>query len=382
MSTGAGDVDEQGAERTIINACDKPKRNTHKQTGVHMNQAYMGFYAHYQEVYNTTKPIRGKEIRPIGQRRRTHETIRAIVQPDGTTAYAARMYDTDCVTFYPNGMFDVSSGGWNTPTTADFILRVFQQMKLSYHGGHSIYALKSRNKVWLCDRSDGPNYPLDKEPIRFYLQPGNPAMLKPTTEIKLKVRRADRKATALIYKSMQPFLDWVRTFIAMSDGWLMHETRLTVTPMRVATSDDHHLAAVGMPIGGYEIPEVAPSGKKIPGVLRNANKYTAWSNQTREDKEAIVNWLTELHEDDYLLTYAIFGVINDSGNSYRTNTSPDVRLVKEYPSNHKYYVPRYYDVKQDFTALKRVIQKVVTSMAECQKTVEVEPSRKFINNVA
>jgi hypothetical protein len=302
---------------------------------------------------------------------------------DGTTAYAARLYETNCVTFYPDGMFSVSTGGWDSVLTADFILRVFQSMNPSYHGGGAIYALKARGKVWLCDRTTGPNYPIGKEPIEFSL---HDKTLKTNKEMKIKVKRADRKATGDIYKSMQPFIDWMRTFIAMSDGWLMHETRLTVTALDINKSESA-LLPVGSPTGKYVIPECAPSGKKLPSALRLANRHTVWKHIAQDRKKEIIEWLSNLHEDDYLLTYVIFGSISSSGDYFNggirgASDTPSIRVAVEYPSKNVRYAPRYYDEKQDLTKLKRVIQAIVKSMDDCQKIIEVEPSNKFLNNIA
>jgi len=335
----------------------------------------MAFYRHYEQVYAKTKPIRGKDIRPIGQRRRTHEQIREIKQTDGTLAYAARLYDTDCVVFYADGTFDVSTGGWASPSTADFILRVFQSMNPRWYGGHGVYAVKARRSLWLCVRHSQIRYPIGKDPVRFYSTvDGN---TQPLETLKVKVVRTNRSETAKTYEKMQPFLKWMQVFLSMSDGWLMHETRLTVTPMDIS-KEDSYLEYAGEPTGRYLIPTHAPSGKIFPQAIHN----WAWRGYvTPRDTEVIIDWLINLEEDDYLLTFVTIAHINDIRNNHQIPNSPNIQEVATYKSKHAFFVPRYYNIRQDFTKIKRHIQNLVKKLPESQKIVETEASDKFLNNV-
>lgn len=65
------------------------------------------------------KPIRNRspEIKPIGDRRNQHKTIRKI----WCGSIACRLYGTDVVTFHPDGRIEVCWGGYVTQTTWSFI---------------------------------------------------------------------------------------------------------------------------------------------------------------------------------------------------------------------------------------------------------------------
>jgi hypothetical protein len=58
-------------------------------------------------------------VRPIADRRRDWEQV---VQ-DGDK-YGAKLYDTNCVMFCPNGDIEFQSDSWATPTTASFYISV------------------------------------------------------------------------------------------------------------------------------------------------------------------------------------------------------------------------------------------------------------------
>lgn len=78
-------------------------------------------YAQAVKWFDDTPPIRGKGrnagVKPLGHRNRVHFQIH---KRDGD-AIACRLYDTDVVTYYPNGDIVVKPLGYTTMTTANFI---------------------------------------------------------------------------------------------------------------------------------------------------------------------------------------------------------------------------------------------------------------------
>lgn len=74
-----------------------------------------------------TKMVLGKTNR--GQRKIGNNTY-AYIQADGSVAI--ELHGTNVVTFYPNGLVKLNSGGWRTSTTKDRInkyspVRVYQK---------------------------------------------------------------------------------------------------------------------------------------------------------------------------------------------------------------------------------------------------------------
>jgi hypothetical protein len=78
----------------------------------------MNYYNHYKSLYESVKPIRGRafDVRPIGKRRRDWETIRM----NGDVVECV-LYQTPVVRYYPDGKIGVDTGGWVTPSTAEFM---------------------------------------------------------------------------------------------------------------------------------------------------------------------------------------------------------------------------------------------------------------------
>jgi hypothetical protein len=74
-------------------------------------------FATAEARWNSVKPIRGSDIRPLGNRKKKHFQI--IKRDDDT--YACRLYRTDCVVYHRDGRIEVNTGGWDTPSTASFI---------------------------------------------------------------------------------------------------------------------------------------------------------------------------------------------------------------------------------------------------------------------
>lgn len=83
-------------------------------------------YREAELFYNSVKPIRGRmvEIRPLGERRYADVyQIQKHVRPEGIE-YQAVLYKTACVRFLQNGEIIVTTGGYSTATTMQFISQV------------------------------------------------------------------------------------------------------------------------------------------------------------------------------------------------------------------------------------------------------------------
>ena len=101
-------------------------------------------YEYYKNKFNEIKPIRGRavECRPLGARHRDWEQVVHYVE-DGMDVYGARLYQTDCVKYYPNGDIKLTAETWSTPITAAFI------------GNHSPFrCYKAYKKLWVSIKSD------------------------------------------------------------------------------------------------------------------------------------------------------------------------------------------------------------------------------------
>lgn len=180
----------------------------------------MRTYKDMERKWLTTKPIRGRstDVRPIGERRRDWEQVTRTAIDEGMWAYAARLHNTDVVTYLPNGDIIINTNGWHTPSTAEFVHL------------HSPFAcVKRYNKLWVHARASDAHpsvsmkaYPLSDKPMRFNHKGGY--MYVPDEKVVVKKQVVNRVLAKEAREPLMPFLNWVKAFLTMSDGWVMHET--------------------------------------------------------------------------------------------------------------------------------------------------------------
>jgi hypothetical protein len=179
-------------------------------------------YEKFKVKHDSVKPIRGRtpECRPIGRRDRIHETIREVII-EGVPGVACRLHNTDCVTYLRDGSILLYTGGWNTTTTAAFI-----------HKHYPTSCGKQHNKLWVRSGehviplpSHAADKPLKLEPVEsatgmelYRVVFDTPPMKRVVDKVKAKAARAP----------IMPFLAWVKTFLALSDGLVSEQFRREV----------------------------------------------------------------------------------------------------------------------------------------------------------
>ena len=178
----------------------------------------MRCYEYYKAKYEKTKPIRGRgnEVRPLDNSRRYRDWERiAKVDVNGQEVYACQLYDTDVVSYYPDGAIGLQINSWATPTTADF---------MSCHS--PFYVCKKYNKIWVYPRGHGVDeaYPIPNGgELRLVM--GADGHYKPENPVKIEKVVVDRTKAKEAREKIKPFIDWARSFNKLTDGWVMHETR-------------------------------------------------------------------------------------------------------------------------------------------------------------
>ena len=174
-------------------------------------------YLGAKTLYDTVVPIRGKpHIKPIGNRRKQHETIELF--DSDKEIYSYKLYDTHVVRLYPNGDVAIHTGGWGSQTTAKFITWVTRNR---FSG--RIF----NNKLWVSTY-DG-HWPMpDDVVVLFKLMPnGGYKLAEPLMVEKRSVDRAAAKEARAPYRE---FMSFVKTMLTLSDGWIMPETIESVCP--------------------------------------------------------------------------------------------------------------------------------------------------------
>ena len=175
-------------------------------------------YEFYKHKWENTKPIRGRsvDVRPIDKYRRYRdwETIEKR-QINGQEVYACHLYDTDVVSYYPDGAIGLQINTWATPTTAAF---------MSCHS--PFYVCKKYNKIWVYPRGHSVDeaYPIPNGgELRLVM--GADGYYKPENPVKIEKVVVDRTKAKEAREKIKPFIEWARSFNKLTDGWVMHETR-------------------------------------------------------------------------------------------------------------------------------------------------------------
>jgi hypothetical protein len=119
-------------------------------------------YAEAADYYNTVKPIRGSNVRPLGARRDAdkYQMVKG-GNPVFTEYYCARLYDTNVVTFYPDNTIRVKMDGYTTATTLQFISAVLGISANKTRGScvfrvdGDLHALKGRDAELILQWQEG-----------------------------------------------------------------------------------------------------------------------------------------------------------------------------------------------------------------------------------
>jgi len=116
-------------------------------------RTYEQALAHYESI----KPIRGKVIRPIGNRRHQHRQILRS-QGRGMRGIAARLYATNVVTWYEDGTLVIDHGGYRSASTRQFVENVLPWPVRSFD-----------NQLLIC--IEGKEYPIGTEDTALVIKP-------------------------------------------------------------------------------------------------------------------------------------------------------------------------------------------------------------------
>lgn len=285
------------------------------------------YYAQFKSQYDGTKPIRGRavEARPIGKRRRDWE----LIEMDGDVV-ACRLYNTQVVRYYPDGNIGLRCDNWQSPSTAEFVHM------------HSPWTCYKRNKkLWVMvpnGDSKYMHYPIPKEGELIF-QPTESGGWEPISEIVIEKQVVNRKKAKEVRTPYQPFLTWAKTFLKLSDGWIMHETRKQAIPMK-----DHyfHYRDFTEP----DILEMAKSG-----------------------------------DDEKFLT-AMCALLYDTGNTLEYRVAEKAVVEPRYINGvNMAYAPTYFDMRFSYDLLKSRLYRMLEKVSDIHDRVRVGVSDKAQCNV-
>jgi len=280
--------------------------------------------------WESIKPIRGRavDVRPLGRRHRDWELIRRREQFGSQPVYALRYHNTDCVEYHPNGDIVLFCGGWHTVTTGQFMSK------------HSpVWVWKQNNVLWVRCYPEGPVYPLpSSKGLRFAR--GENGRYKPVDKVTITKRVVDRPKAKAAREHVQPFLQWAKTFLTLSDGWVMHET--LKQSLGWATTE----------AGVYYYPDM---------LIDRRNQF---------------NLIQTLREEQNAETYLQLLC------SFVASTPNEEREIAETiefdrTSMNRYRLPQqFYDHRTTYTVIYNHVYRLIQEFGDVYKTVEVEPTDK------
>ena len=151
-------------------------------------------YAKAVEIEAEIVPIRGKspECKPLDTKRHKQSvTIRRVGED-----VVIKAYETDVLTYKPDGEIVVDTGGYSTMSTADVIGRVLGVRSRPYGG-----------RLWI--QLVGGWYAMGRG-TRLVRGKENPTYVYPLNPIHVPVRQLNRKKTKVVRDKFRPFMDYAR----------------------------------------------------------------------------------------------------------------------------------------------------------------------------
>lgn len=155
-------------------------------------------YARACESEARIKPIRGTTLKPLGPRR--HKEMQILKQPNEDIV--CRLYQTDVVTYKPNGDIVVQVGGWASPTTTAFMMNVL--------GNHF---WQFDNQVWVRARTEeqgeDKSFPLLTQGDNVFrrIRSGDLLLTNPQSCKTHKINREGANNVRKRYESFRNYID-------------------------------------------------------------------------------------------------------------------------------------------------------------------------------
>ena len=184
-------------------------------------------YAYAKTVFDDAVPYRGRYPieKPLGKNRRydhmqIHQRIRSIeVEGDPlgqfATTICCKLYETDCIEFYPDESIVLRVNSWRGPTTMMFLNYTLQE---------HIGSVQSESGKWYFLNKGGEAFPMPTgkgEEMHIHFVDGcgfRPKDCKP--EYKYKVRRKEMNRLRKYYSD---FIEYGRSMLLADGGIGTHQ---------------------------------------------------------------------------------------------------------------------------------------------------------------
>lgn len=303
-------------------------------------------YESYAKRYETTKPIRGRsiDVRPIGQRRRDWEILTKKALDEGVYSYSAKLYQTECVEYLPSGDIILRCGSWPTPITAEFI-----------HTHSPFTCWKQGGKLWI--RVDTKAIPLTADLRMNWKGEHN---YEPAEKVIINKRVVDRDKAKTAREPFKPFLQFVKTMLALSDGWLMHETCKQVLGWNGDKPENYNYATDKIYDKDFYKALTAPQ--------RERDEVYGQASILIDNEHLYLQLLCRMN-----LEHFMHRGIGGSGE----REAEKFTYTMHFGSSQPYTRDRcFYDFKIDFEKFKSRVHSIIEKNSDTYKVVQVEPTDK------
>ena len=313
-----------------------------------INKAMRG-YDFYKNLYESIKPIRGRaeEVKPLGKRTRDWEQVVKAVNPTegADEIYSAKLYQTECVRYHPNGDVELRPESWSTPITASFI-----------HEHSPFYCYKQYKKLWIRLQGTGADrhYPIQGDSlIMRYVGTGSQGGFEyePATPVVIEKEVVDRSKAKDARAPLKPFLDWAKMMHKLSDGWIMDSTR-----------EQFGVRKLDRWNGGFDYND-----------MPDITSQTYYGGHEFDSKKTYA-YLQECSSDEYMKIY--LALLSEKHKAIKHTMAKSV----QHPQ-HSNSTIEFYDMQFDFTMLKRRVYKMAEEACDVKKIIGVEVGGKAMTGV-
>ncbi len=193
-------------------------------------------YARALEHHDLIKPIRGTNIRPIivttNGRRRKH--LQILKQRDGSVA--CRLYDTNVLTYYPNGEIHFTNGGYATTSTHQFATALLWTRRCHFSGHKGQTTATVRSKTVVVENGEVLKLRYDKDMGFDFIDPP-----------KMYAYYLKRAPMGMRRKEIEPFTKYVLALAKLVDPEQYNQGRYRLTAeelyQMVRNDEEWHNAA-------------------------------------------------------------------------------------------------------------------------------------------
>lgn len=196
---------------------------------------YVRDYAEAIAVEAKIKPMRGKDVKPLG--RRSNHFMQNI-RKDSNGNVMCRLYDTDVLTYRPDGMIVVKLNGYVTQSTCHFVTELL-----------GVVCFISDHKTWI--KCDNRYVPLNSTEENFFKrEAGALKPLKDTYPVKHRLRR---KEANNVRRMVQPFRDYLALMGKVREDGIYTKQEIQNGVKKVGSKiDPEKLMQLIMPVEGED----------------------------------------------------------------------------------------------------------------------------------